>query len=220
MDASRRSRGAVLAVALTVPLLAGGCGAVEQNPLGVNSATTEQEVPRSSSPQDGRQADPVGNLGDDPLNVGLDGAELCGVQPKDSRLRYTVMLHNPTLETFTFGEMALGNSKGLTVLSSMVRTANREGHNHGGADIGAHEEHSATPTPTATATQEPIGPPVPAEGYQFEPDAHINIIVTVELGEGATNGTADNILVNFSTPDREYSVPHNLKIEVDATSCG
>ncbi len=191
---------------------------MEENPLGVNSATTEQEVSRSSNPQDGRQADPVGNLGDDPLKVGLDGAELCGVQPQDSRLRYTVMLHNPTLETFTFGEMALGNPEGLDIVSSMVRTANREGHHHGGADLETHEEHSAAPTPTAT--QEPIGPPVPAEGYQFEPDAHINIIVTVELGEGATNGTADNILVNFSTADREYSVAHNLKIEVDATSCG
>ena len=212
-----RHRGAALAAVLSVPLLIGGCGAAEENPLGVNGAVTEQGSTESSVPRDGSQADPVGNLGDDPLNVGLDGAELCGVQPQDSRLRYTVMLHNPTLETFTFGEMALGDAQGLDVISSMVQTANREGHNHGGAELESHEEHSAAPTPAAT--QEPIGPPVPAEGYRFEPDAHVNIIVTVELADGVTNGTADNILVNFSTPEREYSVAHNLKIEVDATSC-
>lgn len=216
---SQRHRGALLATVITVPLLIGGCGATEENPLGVNSAGTEQEPPGTSAPREDRQADPVGaNLGEDPLNVGLDGADLCGVQPQESRLRYTVMLHNPTLETFTFGEMALGDPQDLEIISSVVQTANREGHHHGGADVAAHEEHSAAPTPTAT--QEPIGPPVPAEGYLFEPDAHVNIIVTVELADGATNGTADNILVNFSSSEREYSVAHNLKIEVDATSCG
>ena len=52
------------------------------------------------------------------------------------------------------------------------------------------------------------------------PDAHVNIIVTVELAQGVTHGSAENILVAFSTPERDYSVAHDLKIDVDATSCG
>ncbi|MHA7210387.1 hypothetical protein [Arthrobacter sp. MDT1-65] len=217
-----RRRTTLFAVAFAASLALGGCGAVEDNPLGVNTA--EGQAPAApDTPGSGNQAaavtDGLGDLGDDPLNVGIDGAELCGVQPDDSRLRYTVMLHNPTLETFTFGEMALGDPQGLVILSSMVQTANREGHHHPGAETGAHGEHTATPTPTPTASPEPIGPPVPADGYEFLPDAHVNIIVTVELAEGATHGSADNILVAFSTPERDYSVAHDLKIDVDATSC-
>lgn len=196
------------------------CTAVEENPLGVNavrSVPQASSAPSTDAGADGEVA-PVGmNLGEDPLNVGIDGATLCGVQPRDSRLRYTVMLHNPTLETFTLGEMALGNPKDLTILSSMVQTANREGHHHGGPDLEEHDAHSASPTPTAPP--EPIGPPVPADGYQFVPDAHINIIVTVELAEGASRGTADNILVDFSSSARDYEVAHDLGITVDATSC-
>jgi hypothetical protein len=210
---------ALFAVALSAALALGGCGTAEENPLGVNTSGREQPG-SESAPQDGSQAVPVGDLGDDPLGVGIDGAQLCGVQPDDSRLRYTVMLHNPTLETFTFGKMALGDPEGLVVLSSMVQTANREGHHHPGAEstTDAHGEHSAAPTPSKPP--EPIGPPVPAEGYEFEPDAHVNIIITVELAEGVTHGSADNILVAYSTPDRDYSVAHDLAIDVDATSCG
>ncbi|MFC3298384.1 hypothetical protein FJV46_02370 [Arthrobacter agilis] len=214
-----RGRAGLLAIALTASLALAACGGVEENPLGVNTpADTSPGPGEAAMPEDGTRAAPVGaDLGDDPLDIGLDGAELCGVQPDDSRLRYTVMLHNPTLETFTFGEMALGNPQDLDVISSMVQTANREGHHHPAAGDDAHEEHSAAPSPTASP--EPIGPPEPAEGYQFVPDAHVNIIVTVELAEGATHGSADNILVAFSSPDRDYSVAHNLKIDVDATSC-
>lgn len=215
-------QGTLTALALVSLLALAGCGSVEENPLGVNTAVGErvQAAASDGSGTEG-QAAPIGTgLGDDPLNVGVDGAELCGVQPKESRLRYTVMLHNPTLETFTFGEMALGNPEGLDIISSMVQTANREGHHHPDAP-GAedpHEEHSAAPT-TAPAEPEPIGPPVPATGYEFAPDAHVNIIVTVELSEGATHGSADNIVVPYSAADRDYSVPHNLRIDVDATSC-
>ncbi len=218
------TRPTLSAVALAAALALAGCGAVEENPLGVNTADGQAQPVASGAPEVGNQAASVaeglGDLGDDPLNVGIDGAELCGVQPDDSRLRYTVMLHNPTLETFTFGEMTLGDPQGLNILSSMVQTANREGHNHPGADAGTHADHSATPTPAPTEPPEPIGPPVPAEGYRFAPDAHVNIIVTVELAEGVTHGSADNILVAFSTPERDYAVAHDLKIDVDATSCG
>ncbi len=211
------------AVALAGALALAGCGAVEETPLGVNPTDGQAAPATPGAPGVGSEAASVaggpGDLGDDPLNVGIDGAELCGVQPDDSRLRYTVMLHNPTLETFTFGEMTLGDPKGLNILSSMVQTANREGHNHPGADAGAHGGHSATPAPEPSAPAEPIGPPVPAEGFRFAPDAHVNIIVTVELAEGVTHGSADNILVAFSAPERDYSVAHDLKIDVDATSC-
>lgn len=215
-------RGTVQGLALVSVLALAGCGSVEENPLGVNTAA-EERVRAAASDISGTdvRAAPIGaGLGDDPLNVGVDGAELCGVQPKESRLRYTVMLHNPTLETFTFGEMSLGNPEGLEIISSMVQTANREGHHHPdvpGAE-GMHDEHSAAPT-TAPAEPEPIGPPVPAVGYEFAPDAHVNIIVTVELAEGAAHGSADNIVVPYSTADRDYSVPHDLRIDVDATSC-
>ena len=214
-------RSALTAVALVSLLALAGCGSVEENPLGVNTAAGQQaQLAGPDTPGEVSEAAPIGNdLGDDPLNVGLDGAELCGVQPQESRLRYTVMLHNPTLETFTFGEMALGNPEGLTIISSMVQTANREGHHHPDAPGSAHEEHEATPSAAPTEAPEPIGPPVPAAGYQFVPDAHVNVIVTVELAEGATHGSADNIVVAYATPDREYAVPHNLRIDVDATSC-
>lgn len=215
-----RRRGSTAALGLAALLALAGCGSVEENPLGVNTDSAPQVQPAGPATADGgAAAAPIGaDLGEDPLNVGIDGADLCGVQPDDSRLRYTVMLHNPTLETFTFGEMALGDPEGLNIISSMVQTANREGHNHPDAPGSAHEEHTAAPTPTAAP--EPIGPPVPAAGYQMEPDAHVNVIVTVELAEGVTHGSADNIVVAYSTPDREYAVPHNLGIDVDATSCG
>ncbi|BBE21740.1 hypothetical protein MN0502_06230 [Arthrobacter sp. MN05-02] len=214
---SSRRRSTLAAAALAASLALAACGSAEENPLGVNAAGRAESAEDTGTASGGR-AVPVGaDLGEDPLNIGVDGAELCGVQPDDSRLRYTVMLHNPTLETFTFGEMSLGNPEGLDILSSMVQTANREGHHHPDPEGGAHGEHTATPAPTSSP--EPIGPPVPAEGYQFEPDAHVNIIVTVELADGATHGSADNILVAFSTPERDYSVAHNLKIDVDAVSC-
>jgi hypothetical protein len=213
-------RGALTAIALVSLLALAGCGSVEENPLGVNTAAEPQAQAAGPDTSGGGEVVPIGSdLGDDPLNVGLDGAELCGVQPEDSRLRYTVMLHNPTLETFTFGDMALGNPEGLTIISSMVQTANREGHHHPTAPGGAHEEHSAAPTTAPAEEPEPIGPPVPAAGYQFVPDAHVNVIVTVELAEGVTHGSADNIVVAYATPEREYAVPHNLSIDVDATSC-
>ncbi|MHA7143698.1 hypothetical protein ACX80U_03170 [Arthrobacter sp. TmT3-37] len=212
-----RRRSALAAVVLTASLALAACGSAEENPLGVNAAGRAGTAEDAATANGGR-AVPVGaDLGEDPLNVGVDGAELCGVQPDDSRLRYTVMLHNPTLETFTLGRMSLGDPQGLEIISSMVQTANREGHHHPGAETDAHAQHSAAPTPSASP--EPIGPPVPAEGYEFEPDAHVNIIVTVELAQGATHGSADNILVAFSSPERDYAVAHNLKIDVDATSC-
>lgn len=165
------------------------------------------------------------NLGDDPLNIRADGATLCGVQPKDSFLQYTIMLHNPTLQTFTFDSVDLVDAQGLRKIDAKITPANREGHgNHGAspAPAGGHGAgHGATPTPTPTK-KEPSTfsvKPVPAVGYTFEPDQHINIVVSVALEDTVTRGTADDVLVGFSAPGREFSVPHDLNITIDKTTC-
>jgi hypothetical protein len=216
-------------------LIAGvtGCGAVEQNPLNVNTGQGDDRSAADSSGEDSNPADTAGeaaasfiseNLDEDPLNIRADGATLCGVQPKDSVLRYTIMLHNPTLETFTFDDITLGDAQGLTQVSAMVTPANREGHGNHGAPAGPSEHAStghATPAPTPTASEPStfMVEPVPAGGYQFEPDKHINIVVAVALEDGVQRGTADDVIVGFSSPSREFSVPHDLNITIDRTTC-
>ncbi len=161
--------------------------------------------------------------GDDPLGIAKDGAKLCGVQPKQSFQQYTLLLHNPTLETFTFSDIALGSPEGLSVVSVEVTPANKEGHgNHGAAPGSApHAEHEAAPSPAVTEPEPSTFEvePVPVEGFVFKPDAHIDIVVEVALEETADRGTAENVAVHFSSPDREYSVAHPLNITVDRTSC-
>ncbi len=203
------------AAAVAVGVLA-GCGVAEENPLDVNAAREAPAGPVKGSP--------AGTVkGDDPLNIAADGAKLCGVQPKESFQEYTVMLHNPTLEVFTFGDISLGSPKDLRVVSAEITPANKEGHGHHGAgdDAGAHGGHgdSAAPTTEAAEPSTFLVEPVPAAGYRFEPDSHINIVVSVALEEGADNGTAENILVKFASTEREYAVPHNLQIEIDRTTC-
>jgi hypothetical protein len=224
--------GLVLAIGLT------GCGAVEQNPLDVNSDQSEDQVANTSrsetpgtdsTPSDAAEDSSASFIGedldDDPLNIGVDGATLCGVQPKDSLLRYTIMVHNPTLETFTFDDISLGAPQGLTQVDATITPANKEGHgNHGAPAAGPSEHAPAThetpvPTPTASEPSTFTVEPVPAVGYQFEPDKHINIVVTAALEDGAQRGTADDIVVGFSSPGREFSVPHDLNITIDRTTC-
>ncbi len=48
---------------------------------------------------------------------------------------------------------------------------------------------------------------------------HINIVVSVALEDGAQRGTADDIVVGFSSPGREFSVPHDRNITIDRTTC-
>ncbi|MBG6185127.1 hypothetical protein IWX65_003106 [Arthrobacter sp. CAN_A214] len=161
--------------------------------------------------------------GDDPLGIAKDGAKLCGVQPQNSFQQYTLLLHNPTLETFTFSGVELGSPQGLEILSTEITPANKEGHgNHGAAPAGAdHSGHDATPIPTETEPESStfLVDPVPAEGFIFEPDAHIDIVVEVALDETVETGTADNIVVDFSSPTRDYSVAHPLSITVERTTC-
>lgn len=223
----------LLAGAVAVSFMT-GCAASEDNPLNVNAGAPLSEE-TSSTPEESGASGTAGSagsasflsesLGDDPLNVGADGAKLCGVQPQDSFQQYTIMLHNPTLQEFTLGEMTLGNSEGLRQVKAEVTPANREGHgNHGAAPAaaGAHgggHETAPTPTPTESEPSTFLVAPVPADGYTFEPDKHINIVVSVALEDGVDRGTAENIVVNFSSPARDFSVSHNLEITIDRTSC-
>ncbi|MEG9250184.1 hypothetical protein V6S67_18995 [Arthrobacter sp. Soc17.1.1.1] len=245
----RLATGALLIAALA------GCAVTEENPLNVNAAnannqgaTGEQEgsspLPSSSdtaipdgsadggatSAADGTENDAATfiteSLDDDPLNIRADGATLCGVQPQDSFLQYTIMLYNPTLETFTFDSIDLVDAQGLRQVDAKVAPANREGHgNHGASPAQASEHgnatHNATPTPSPSASEPSTFSvtPVPAVGYSFEPDQHINIVVSVALNDAATRGTADDILVGFSTAGRQFSVPHDLNITIDRTTC-
>ncbi|WP_294566685.1 hypothetical protein [uncultured Arthrobacter sp.] len=201
--------------ALLLTVLLSGCGVTEENPLDVNAAREASTGPVKGSP--------AGTVkGEDPLNIGVDGAKLCGVQPKDSFQEYTVMLHNPTLEEFTFGDIALGAPQGLRMVSAEITPANKEGHSHHGAEADAgHSGHGASAAPS-TEPAEPstfLVDPVPAKGYRFTPDSHINIVVAVALEEGVDNGTAEDIRVRFASSERDYDVAHNLEIEIDRTSC-
>ncbi|MBG6226746.1 hypothetical protein IWX63_003348 [Arthrobacter sp. CAN_A2] len=157
------------------------------------------------------------------MGIAKDGATLRGEQPEKSFQQYTLLLHNPTLETFTFSDVALGSPKGLSVVSVEVTPANKEGHgNHGAAPGSAsHAEHEAVPSPADTKPEPSTFEvdPVPVEGFVFEPDAHIDIVVEVALEETVDRGTAENVAVQFSSPDRAYSVAHPLNITVDRTSC-
>ena len=222
----------------------------EENPLNVNTAGTTQQdgagqqdngssLPSTGAPtpddapdgvpddaQEGAATFITESLGDDPLNIRADGATLCGVQPKDSVLQYTVMLHNPTLETFTFTSIDLGDPQGLRKVDATVVPANREGHgNHGASPTQPSEHgtatHDASPTPSPSASEPSTFSvePVPAIGYRFEPDKHINIVVSVALDDAVIRGTADDVLVGFSSAERQFSVPHDLNITIDRTSC-
>lgn len=230
----------LIRLAMGTLLIAGlaGCGAAEEDPLNVNAASANQQgsagqddsdIPlpsNSDAAQDDAATFISDSLDDDPLNIRADGATLCGVQPQDSLLQYTIMLHNPTLETFTFDSIDLVDAQGLRKVDVKVAPANREGHgNHGAspAQASAHGTagHEATPTPSPTASEPSTFAvtPVPAIGYRFEPDQHINIVVSVALDDAVTRGTADDVLVGFSSAGRQFSVPHDLNITIDRTTC-
>lgn len=217
---------------LAVGLLSAGCGAVDENPLNVNGDRAEPTAPVGGESQSGStlgkgsaSAAALGDMwGDDPLGIAKDGAKLCGVQPQNSFQQYTLLLHNPTLETFTFSGVELGSPQGLRIVSTEVTPANKEGHgDHGAAPAGAgHSGHdAAAPTPTETEPESStfLVDPVPAEGFIFEPDAHIDVVVEVALDESVETGVADNIVVDFSSPTRDYSVEHPLDITVERTAC-
>lgn len=232
-----------LATGILVVASLAGCAVTEENPLNVNAVRAGQPdtavAPPELAPTETSTSDPAvtpdnestsfisDSLGDDPLNIRADGATLCGVQPQESTLQYTIMLHNPTLDTFTFDSIDLVDAQGLTKVDAKVAPANREGHGNHGASPAQPSEHGATghdptPTPSPSATEPSTFSvaPVPAVGYLFEPDQHINIVVSVALNDAVARGTADDVLVSFSSSSgRQFSVPHDLNITIDRTTC-
>jgi len=222
---------AALLVAALAAALLGGCAVTEQDPLSVNGARaspTAGSVPGQPTQGGVSEDAPAGtDWGEDPLNIRAGGAILCGVQPRDSFQQYTVMLHNPTLEIFTFSNIHLGSPEGLRIVSAEIAPANKEGHAHHGGGPGAaglpgHDSgHGAAPAPAATSSEPSTFQvkPVPASGYAFEPGAHINIVVEVALEDQEDSGTAENIVIDFSSPARSYTVAHPLEITIDRHSC-
>ncbi len=149
------------------------------------------------------------------------------MQPRDIFQQYTVMLHNPALEIFTFSSIHLGSPEGLRIIPAEIAPADKEGHgHHGGAPDaagrpGQDSGHGAAPAPTATGS-ESISfevKPVPASGYVFEPDATITFVVEVALEDRTDSGTAENIVINFSASTRSYNVAHPLEITIDRHNC-
>jgi hypothetical protein len=180
-------------------LLMSGCMPVEENPLDVN-----------------------------PLNLAENGGTLCYTQPDIGFQKFTVLVHNEALETFTLDDVTLKDPDGLTLLSAEVSPANREGHHkaHGDsdadADADAHGTHSAEPAPaTPSEAAAPAGPvePVPAEGYNITTHEYINLVVAVSIADGADAGTAQGLTVAYSTGGQEFTGTHPLVVELERESC-
>lgn len=204
--------------------LLSGCMAVEENPLNVNTA---EEVPANASLVQPQASDVPAALGEDPLQLGINGSKLCMVQP-DGFQEFTVLIHNQTLETFTLDDVRLGDGKNLTLISAEASPANREGH-HGasGSDAaepksGGHGEGHATGSASAEATKAPSTlsvDPVPAVGYEISTLEYVNVVLAVSINDGADEGTAKNIEIDYSSADRTYEATHNLELQLGRESC-
>lgn len=212
--------GKAVFISITTAGLLCGCMVTEENPLNVNA---ERGV------EAGADAAPVSvtDFGDDPLNLGENGASLCSVQLSAGYQEYTVLVHNETLETFTLQDVGLGSPENLNILSAEVTPANREGHNHGGGEgdaAGGHAGHgdAVVPAETEEAEEEQstfLVEPVPAEGYEITTHEYINVVVTVALDEGAESGSSQHIEIDYSAGDQEFTGEHPLQIEMQRTSC-
>lgn len=203
-------------------LLVSGCMPIEENPLDVNSPRSQEKVSQQSVSNQQTTAD----FGEDPLNLAENGGTLCYTQPDIGFQKFTVLVHNEALETFTLDDVTLQDPEGLTLVSAEVSPANREGHHkaHGDADAdaGAHGTHSAEPAPaTPSESAAPAGPvePVPAEGYNITTHEYINLVVAVSIADGADAGTAQGLTVAYSTGDQEFTGTHPLVVELDRESC-
>lgn len=201
-------------------LLTSGCMAVEENPLDVNSPRSQESVTQKSVSNQLATTD----FGDDPLNLAENGATLCYTQPDIGYQEFTVLVHNEALETFTLDDVTLQDPVDLTLVSTEVSPANRDGHHKAHDDGGgdAHGTHSAEATPPAPSVKaEPTGPvePVPAEGYNITTHEYVNLVVAVSIAEGADVGTAQGVTVAYSTGGEEFTGTHPLVVELDRESC-
>lgn len=205
---------AVTGGAVLVALLASGCMAVEENPLNVNSPRSDQQnVSAVQTAED---------FGDDPLNLTENGASLCYTQPEIGFQEFTVLIHNESLETFSFEDVSLNTPEGLTLVKAEISTANREGHHkaHAEETDGGHGTHSAEPAPE-TPEPKPSGPvtPVPAEGYNITTHEYVNLVVAVSIAEGSDSGTAQGITVAYSTGGQDFIGTHPLVVELAREGC-
>lgn len=214
-------RAALAAGAMIAALLASGCTAVEENPLDVNSPRSQESVTQKSVSNQMATTD----FGDDPLNLAENGATLCYAQPDIGYQEFTVLVHNEALETFTLDDVSLQDPVDLTLVSTEVSPANRDGHHKAHGDDGggeAHGTHGAEPAPAApSAKAEPAGPvgPVPAEGYNITTHEYVNLVVAVSIADGADAGTAQGVTVAYSTGGEEFTGTHPLVVELDRESC-
>lgn len=206
----------VFGTAIVTAFLLSGCMAVEENPLNVNTA---RGVPENISAVEAIPEE----LGDDPLNLGKNGATLCSAQPAIGYQEFTVLIHNELLSTFTVDDVRLESAADLSLIKAEVSPANREGHHKtaGGEEGAGHGTHSAEAAPAETEEPVKAGPvePVPATGYGITTHEYVNLVVTVSIDEGTETGTAQGITVDYSTDGQEFTNTHPLVLTMDRESC-
>lgn len=217
---------AMLGVSVITAALISGCGGMEENPLNVNSAPQPvQSAAVAGEPDTGVLA---GALGEDPLQLGANGAKLCSVQPALGYQEYTVLIHNETLESFTVDDVSLGSPSGVTLNAAEVTPANRGGHGTHGMDDGTvmgGDEHTGAHGAGEMADMEDMPEnvfftePVPAVGYEISTLEYLNVVVSVSLDEGVDRGTSEFIEIDYSTADGSFTGQHPLAITMDRDSC-
>ncbi|WP_019483871.1 hypothetical protein [Arthrobacter sp. TB 23] len=204
--------------------LISGCGGMEENPLNVNGASPEQAVADASETEV-----IAASLGEDPLQLGVNGAKLCSVQPALGYQEYTVLIHNETLESFTIDDVSLGSPSGVTLNSAEVTPANRGGHGtHGmedGTVMGGGDEHTEAHGSGDMADMGDMPQnvfftePVPAVGYEISTLEYLNVVVSVSLDDDADRGTSEYVEIDYSTADGSFTGKHPLVITMDQDSC-
>ncbi|MHA7154841.1 hypothetical protein [Arthrobacter sp. TMN-50] len=217
----------IIGISVITAGLISGCGGMEDNPLNVNSAPqTVEGANVADTPDAGVVA---ASLGEDPLQLGANGAKLCSVEPALGYQEYTVLIHNETLESFTIDDVSLGSPSGVTLDSAEVTPANRGGHGtHGMADgtvMGGGDEHTGTHGAGKMAGEKDMPEnvfftePVPAVGYKISTLEYLNVVVSVSLDEGAERGSSEFVKIDYSTSEGSFTGQHPLAITIDSDSC-
>ena len=217
----------ILGISVITAVLISGCGGMEDNPLNVNSSP---QAVQGGNVAAGPDAGVVpASLGEDPLQLGANGAKLCSVEPALGYQEYTVLIHNETLESFTIDDVSLGEPSGVSLKSAEVTPANRGGHGtHGMADgtvMGGGDEHTGAHGAGEMAAESDtpknvfFTEPVPAVGYDISTLEYLNVVVSVSLDEGADRGTSDFVEIDYSTTDGSFTGRHPLTITIDSDSC-
>ena len=218
----------ILGIAVLTAGLISGCGGMEENPLNVNGAPQPKPAVADAP---GTEVIPA-SLGEDPLQLGANGAKLCSVQPALGYQEYTVLIHNETLESFTVDDVSLGSPSGVTLNSAEVTPANRGGHGthdmEDGTVMGGGGEHTDAHgsgemadlgDPADMPQNVFFTEPVPAVGYEIATLEYLNVVVSVSLDDDADRGTSDYVEIDYSTADGSFTGKHPLAITMDRDSC-